>query len=314
MEGYLVTGGAGFIGSSLVRRLLDMGHPVTVLDDFSTGRRSNLADLLDRVRLVEGSVLDPGALDEAMPGATFVLHQAAIPSVVRSFEDPLRSHRVNSEGTLQVLEAARRHSVRRVVMASSSSVYGDTPTLPKRESMPPAPLSPYALTKLVGEHYGHIYTDTLGLPVVNLRYFNVFGPRQDPSSGYAAVIPRFATLMLQGERPVIYGDGLQSRDFCFIDNVIEANLLACHAPQAPGQVFNVAAGERTTLLELVEQLNALLGTDLQPLHEPARTGDVKHSLAAVEHARERLGYEVQVDFASGLRTTLDWYRGQVASL
>jgi len=312
MDAYLVTGGAGFIGSSIVRKLVGMGHPVAVLDDLSTGRLTNLDGVLDSVRFVQGSTLDPQAVDEAMAGAAFVLHQAAVPSVVRSFEDPVRSHRVNSEGTLKVLQAARRHGVRRVVMASSSSVYGDTPTLPKAESMAPSPLSPYALTKLVGEHYGRIFTSTLELPVVNLRYFNVFGPRQDPASDYAAVIPKFVTLMSQGQRPVIFGDGEQSRDFCYIDNVIKANLLACHAPRAPGEVFNVAAGERTTLLQLVGMLNGLLGTDLEPVHEPARAGDVRHSQADVQHARGLLGFEVEVPFSDGLKATVDWYRNALA--
>ena len=312
MASYLVSGGAGFIGSNLVRALVAQGEEVTLLDVFSTGRRTNLEGIEGQIRVVEGSVLDPCAIEEAFQGVSHVLHLAAIASVQRSVEAPLRCHQVNTEGTLRVLLAAREHGVRRVVLASSSAVYGDAPGLPKRESMQPDPLSPYALTKQVGEVYGRIFSSIMGLGVVSLRYFNVFGPHQSPDNHYAAVIPRFITRMLQGLPPIIYGDGMQTRDYCHVDNVVRASLLACLAPGAAGQLFNIASGERTDLLSLVRLLNSILGTQLQPLHEPPRAGEIRHSEADLSMARRVLGYESYVSFTDGLERTVRWYRDRVA--
>jgi UDP-glucose 4-epimerase len=308
MARFLVTGGAGFIGSNLVHALVARGEEVVVLDDFSTGRRKNLAGLDGKFTLVEGDVRDARAVDRAMAGCDFVLHEAALPSVPRSVEAPLESNAVNVDGTLAVLEAARRTGVKRVVFAASSSAYGETPTLPKVETMPPLPLSPYAAAKLAGEHYMRAYHASYGLETVSLRYFNVFGPNQNPASQYAAVIPRFVTAALTEKAPTIYGDGLQSRDFCHIDNVIEANLLATTAPGAAGEVFNIACGERITLLDVISLLATIVGKPIRPIHEPARAGDIKHSLADIERARAILGYRVKVDFEAGLRRTVEWYR------
>lgn len=308
MAHYLVTGGAGFIGSNISRTLVEQGQQVTVLDDFSSGYRHNLADLMDKIRLVEGSILSEVDVKAAMEGVDYVIHQAAIPSVVRSVADPFPTDRANVEGTLRILWEAHHAGVKRVVMASSSSVYGDTPTLPKRESMPTMPLSPYAVSKLTAEVYGQMFTRTYGLEVVALRYFNVFGPWQDPFSAYSAVIPKFIDLMLEGKRPTIYGDGKQSRDFTFIANVVQANLKACTAPGAGGLAMNVACGDRVDLLELVEMLNDILGTDLQAIHAEERAGDVKHSQADATVARESIGFAPDVSFKEGLRRTVAWYR------
>ena len=308
MATYLVTGGAGFIGCNLVRALLARGEQVRVLDNFSTGRAANLEGLLGSITLVRGDVTDAALVEQAMTGVDYVLHQAAIPSVPRSIEAPLESNRANVLGTLTVLDVARRVGVRRVVYAASSSAYGETPTLPKVETMRPDPLSPYAASKLAGEHYLSVFTTCYGLETVSLRYFNVFGPRQDPESQYAAVIPRFVTSALTGQRPVIFGDGLQSRDFCYIDNAVEANLVACTAKEASGKVFNVACGVRTTLLDVIETLSAILGKPIQPLHEPARPGDIRHSLADITAARTVLGYTGRVSLREGLEKTLEWYR------
>lgn len=309
----LVTGGAGFIGSSIVRALVARGARVRVLDDFSSGRRENLAQVAERIELVEGSLLDAAALARATAGVTTIFHEAAIPSVPRSIEEPLANHHANATGTLALLEAARAAGVRRVVYAGSSSAYGETPTLPKVETMPAAPLSPYAASKLAGEHYCAVYHHVYGVPTVVLRYFNVFGPRQDPRSQYAAVIPRFITAALRGDAPVIFGDGTQSRDFCFIDNVIEANLRAAAAPGAPGGVFNVACGQAIDLNGVVVRLGALLGRPIEARHEAARAGDIKHSLADIAAARRVLGYTAAVSFDEGLRRTVDWYRENAAA-
>jgi UDP-glucose 4-epimerase len=308
---YLVTGGAGFIGSSLVRALLARGDTVRVIDNFFSGRRENLADVAARVDLVEGDILDPAALAKAVQGVEVVFHQAAIPSVPRSLAQPVASHEANATGTLRVLEAARHAGVRRVVYAASSSAYGETPTLPKIETMAPAPLSPYAAAKLAGEQYCQVYARAFGLETVCLRYFNVFGPRQDPASEYAAVIPRFITGALAGKSLTIYGDGTQSRDFCFIDNTVEANLRAAAAAGASvsGRVFNVACGAATSLNQVVDLISGMVGRRLEVKREPARVGDVKHSLADIGEARQRLGYEGAIAFAEGLRRTFDWYRG-----
>jgi nucleoside-diphosphate-sugar epimerase len=307
---YLVTGGAGFIGSTICHRLVADGHEVVVLDNFSTGDRARLEAIRTRITLVEGDIRDRRAVDEAVRGADIVFHEAALPSVARSVEDPLTSNDVNVTGTLTVLEAARRAGVGRLVYAASSSAYGDTPTLPKREDMKPSPRSPYAIGKLTGEYYVENYTRLYGLPSVSLRYFNVFGPRQDPKSHYAAVIPRFVTAALKGEPATVYGDGLQSRDFTFVENVVDANLLAAQAPGAPGRVFNIACGERYTLLDLLAMIAKALGRDapVPPIHELERQGDVRHSLADITAARETLGFAPRVGVPEGLRRTVEWYR------
>jgi UDP-glucose 4-epimerase len=305
---HLVTGGAGFIGSHLVHELVRRGERVRVLDDFSTGRQENLRDIVDRIEMVEGSLTDPGAVKRAVEGVTFILHQGARPSVPQSIQDPLGTHQANASGTLNLLVAARRAAVSRVVYASSSSVYGDTPTLPKEERMQPEPRSPYAASKLAGELYCHVFHNTYGLETVSLRYFNVFGPRQDPSSEYSAVIPKFITAMLAGRPPTIFGDGKQSRDFTYVRDVVEANLQALRAPRAPGAVMNLACGERHTLLQLVDLLNHILGTDFESIFASARPGDVRHSHASTLLARELLGFETSVSFREGLERTGEWFK------
>jgi UDP-glucose 4-epimerase len=305
---YLVTGGAGFIGSHITERLVREGHLVRVLDDFSSGRESNLESFRSSVELIRGDICDKQLVSEATNGVDVVFHEAALGSVPRSVADPVTTHEVNITGTLNVLLAARDAGVKRVVYASSSSVYGETPVLPKREEMMPQPLSPYALSKLVGEHYASVFKHVYDLEVVSLRYFNIFGPRQDPESQYAAVIPRFITALLEGKAPVVYGDGLQSRDFTFVDNVVSANLLAAEAEGVAGQAFNVACGGRYTLLDLLAQVKEILGSDIEPIHEAARAGDVRDSQASIDAAEQALGYRVSVDFEEGLRKTVEWYR------
>lgn len=305
---YLVTGGAGFIGSNLVASLVHRGAQVRVLDNFSTGRRENLADLAGDFEMVEADIRDLEAIRPAFEGVEFVLHQAAVPSVPRSVADPLTSHATNATGTVNVLLAAHDAGVRRVIVASSSSVYGDNPRLPKSEDMVPMSLSPYAASKVATEAYARTFWHVYGLETVCLRYFNVFGPRQDPASQYAAVIPKFITALLAGERPTIFGDGEQTRDFTYVGNAVQANLLATQAQGAAGGVFNIACGQRTSLNDLVRMLNELLGTDIEPIYEPARAGDVKHSLADVSAARSVLGYKPEVAFADGLRITMEAYQ------
>lgn len=307
---YLVTGGAGFIGSHLVTELIRLGHPVVVLDDFSTGKRENLAHLEGRFELVEGDIRRPDEIRPAMEGVDYVLHQAALPSVPRSVQDPETSFAVNAMGTLNVLEAARKAGVQRVVYAASSSAYGDTEVLPKVETMVPCPRSPYAAAKLSGEHLIQAYNQVFSISCVALRYFNVFGPRQDPTSQYSAVIPRFVTAMLKGEPPIIYGDGGQTRDFSHVQNVVEANLAACRAPNAPGHVINVACGERISLLELVREIGRLLGCGIEPVHQQPRPGDVRHSLADLGRARELLGWTPSLPIREGLAQVVDWYRSR----
>ncbi|HXI01572.1 MAG TPA: SDR family oxidoreductase [Candidatus Saccharimonadales bacterium] len=313
---WVVTGGAGFIGSHIVERLLREGRTVRAVDDFSSGTRANLEAARNgsggsgSLEVLEGSLAEAGFAKEAIRGAEYVLHQAAVPSVPRSVKEPLRTHAANATGTLNVLEAAREQGVRRLVYASSSSAYGNTPTLPKVETVPTSPLSPYAIQKLAGEQYARVFHALYGLPTVCLRYFNVFGPRQDPASEYAAVIPKFITAMARGERPTVYGDGEQTRDFCFIDNTVEANLLSCTAGErALGRTFNIACGRRVSLLDLVRTLNGILGTAIEPELGAARAGDVKHSLADIGAARELLGYEVKVHLEEGLRRTAAWFTG-----
>lgn len=310
MAQYLVTGGAGFIGSSLARALIARGDRVRILDNFSSGRRENLADIAAQVQLIEGDILDSAALQRALEGVEVVFHEAAIPSVPKSMAEPVENHEANATGTLKVLDQARRAGVRRLVYAASSAAYGDDPTLPKLETMTPAPISPYGASKLAGEHYCRVYATAYNLETVCLRYFNVFGPRQDPASEYAAVIPKFVTMALANQQPRIFGDGTQSRDFCFIDNIIEANFKAASAPanQASGGVFNVGCGTTVDLNQVVALIGDLLGKKLEARHEPERVGDIKHSYADIGEAKRRLGYTAAVSFAEGLRRTIEWYK------
>ncbi len=300
----LVTGGAGFIGSHIVDRLLAEGCEVRVLDDFSSGRESNLEASKTRIELIRGSIEDAATLQRALDGVSVVFHEAAVPSVPRSVAEPLRTNRVNLDGTLLLLETARTCGVRRLVFAASSSAYGDTPTLPKIETMPPMPLSPYGLQKYAGEVYCQLYHRLYGLETVALRYFNIFGPRQNPNSEYAAVIPRFIRCCLRGEAPHIYGDGGQTRDFTFVSDAVEANLLAATSPRAPGRVINVAGGRRTSLNELFAAVKQATGATLDPIHEPARAGDVRDSLADLSLAREALGYQPAVTLEEGVARTI----------
>jgi UDP-glucose 4-epimerase len=310
---YLVTGGAGFIGSHLAERLLKDGHRVRVLDNLSTGRVSNLeavraAGPADRLEWIEGDIRSLETCRRATAGVDYVLHQAALASVPRSIENPIDTTAVNVGGTLNVLHAARENGVKRVVAASSSSVYGDAAALPKHEEQAPAPLSPYAASKLAGEIYARVYAVTMGLSTVSLRYFNVFGPRQDPNSQYAAVVPRFVTALRNGTRPVVYGDGLQSRDFTFIDNVVGANLAACTEGPGRGEAMNVACGDRYTLLQLLDVIGRLLGVTPDPEFQPARPGDVKHSQASIELAQRLIGYRASVGFEEGLARTVESFQ------
>jgi UDP-glucose 4-epimerase len=304
----LVTGGAGFIGSNLASALVARGHQVRILDNFSTGLRENLEELRGRVEVVEGDLRDGEAVARACDGMEVVFHQGAMPSVPRSVEDPSTSFAVNAGGTLNVLLGARRQGVRRVVYAASSSAYGDTPTLPKHERMPAAPRSPYAADKLHGENLMMAFHASYGLETVALRYFNVFGPRQRPDSAYAAVIPRFIGAFLEGRLPLIYGDGRQSRDFTFVQNVVGANLLAAEAEGAAGRVINIGNGSRTTLLELLAEIARILGVPPRAEHAPPRAGDVRDSQADVTAAQEILGYRPSVDLRAGLEATVDWFR------
>jgi UDP-glucose 4-epimerase len=305
---YLVTGGAGFIGSHIAAALSAAGARVRVLDDLSTGHTENLEEIGGAVEFVRGELTDADALERAVAGVEVVFHEAAIPSVPRSVEDPEATHRACVEGTFALLVAARRAGVRRVVYAASSSAYGDQPTLPKVEDMRPEPLSPYAAAKLVGEYYCQVWSRVYGFETVALRYFNVFGPRQDPSSQYSGVISRFISALASGDRPVIYGDGEQSRDFTYVSNVVDGNLRAAESGEAVGRVINVATGRRTTLNELLDALKHLTGrTDTEAEYRETRVGDVRHSLADIQSARELLGYEPQIGLEEGLRHTLDWW-------
>jgi UDP-glucose 4-epimerase len=307
---YLVTGGAGFIGSHICERLLKDGQRVRVLDDLSSGKLVNLEHLGGDVELLRSDIRDPRAVADAMREVEIVFHEAALGSVPRSVADPVTTHEVNLTGTLNVFLAARDAGVRRVVYASSSSVYGDTEALPKHEGLPTHPLSPYALSKLGGEYYASVFKQVYGFEVVALRYFNIFGPRQDLESQYAAVIPRFVTALLEGKPPVIYGDGLQSRDFTYVENVVEANLRAAEAEGIAGRAFNVACGGRYSLLDLLDRMKAILQSDVNPIHEAPRAGDVRDSQASIEAAEQGFGYRVVVDFDEGLRRTVEWYRTQ----
>ena len=307
MARYLVTGGAGFIGSNIVHALLALNHDVKVLDNFLTGKRENLAPVRDQITLIEGDLRDLATVTQACEAVDYVLHLGALPSVPRSVADPLLSHEINVTGTLNVLEAARQQRVKRVVFSSSSSVYGDTPTLSKQEAMPVRPLSPYAAHKAAGEFYCRVYDTIYHLETVCLRYFNVFGPRQDPLSQYAAVIPKFITAFRTGNQPIIYGDGEQSRDFTYIENVVAANLAAAVAPKAAGETINIACGLRITVNELARKIGALLGKDVRPHYEAGRAGDVKHSLADIGKAAQLLNYANLVDIDAGLQKTVTWF-------
>ncbi len=315
MPVYLVTGIAGFIGSALAHALLERGERVRGIDNFSTGKSANVAGIRSQIELIEADLNDTAAAAEACRGADYVLHQAAIPSVPRSVVDPMESNRANVDGTLSLLIAARDAKVKRVVYASSSSLYGDTPTLPKHEDMIPSPISPYAVSKLTGEYYMTSFYRVYGLETVSLRYFNVFGPRQDPTSQYSGVLAKFISCMLRSEQPTIFGDGEQSRDFTFVDNVVNANLRACTAPaaQVEGRAFNAATGCRVTLNQTYAVLQKLTGYNGPPEYGPERAGDIKHSLADISRIEMAIGYKPTVMFEEGLRQTVDWYRTQAAA-
>jgi nucleoside-diphosphate-sugar epimerase len=304
----LVTGGGGFIGCHLVRQLLDEGHEVRVLDNFATGRRENLLEILDSIELIEGDIQSDERAHAAVRGCEVVFHHAALPSVPRSIQDPLTSNAVNVIGTLNVLLAARDADVRRVIFSSSSSTYGASEQLPKREDMAALPISPYAVGKLAAEGYCRAFSEVYDLETVCLRYFNVFGPRQDPLSQYAAVIPNFITSFLRNEPTTVFGDGEQTRDFTYVDNVVQANLLAAEAAQASGRIYNIAVGERISLNQIIDQLRRLTGLDIDPVYVPERPGDVRHSLADISRAARELGYEPQVRFDAGLGRTLQFHR------
>ena len=319
MPRYLITGGAGFIGANLTHALVARGESVRILDDFSTGRVKNLDGIEDRIEILRGDIRDPAVVTQAVQGTEIILHQAALNSNPRSIKEPRPTNAVNVGGTLLLLEAARAAGVRRVVYASSSSVYGDTPGLsaapnaaqaglPKTEEMPLSPTAPYGVSKLAAEYYCRVFTQVYGLETVSLRYFNVFGPRQHPDSEYAAVIPRFLRLMLAGERPIIFGDGEQSRDFTAVENVVAANLLAAESAQGIGEVFNIACGKTSTLNQLAGWLNQLLGTDLPPIYEPPRPADIRHSYASIRKAEALLGYRPTLDVQEGLRRTVEWFK------
>lgn len=310
MSKVLVTGGAGFIGSHLTEALLQEGHRVRVLDDFSTGKRENL--IFDKkypsLEIIEGDIRHLAICQKAMKGIEYVFHQAALPSVQRSVEDPLGSNAVNVGGTLNILSAAREETVKRVIYASSSSIYGDTPTLPKHEEMPSNPLSPYALQKYIGEQYCRLFYQLYGLETVSLRYFNIFGPRQDPNSIYSAVIPKFIDALLQGVPPIIFGDGEQSRDFTYIENVVQANLLAMSAEHLHGEAINVACAEKTSLNQLLNIVREILGSKLSPVYEEPRQGDVRHSLADIRKGKDILNYEPNVGVELGLKKTVEFFQ------
>jgi UDP-glucose 4-epimerase len=305
---YLVTGGAGFIGSNTVDELVRRGHSVVVLDDLSSGKEENLAEIRSKITFVKGSVTDIESVQKAMHQAEYVIHLAARTSVPRSVKDPLDTNRINVEGTLNVLVAARDNKVKRVVFAASSSAYGETPTLPKTEAMQPQPISPYGVSKFVGELYAQTFGRCYGLENVSVRYFNIFGPRQDPDSPYSGVLSRFATAFLEEQPPVVYGDGEQTRDFTFVDNAVQANLLACEAPGVSGDVFNIGTGTRISLNQTLELFRRISGNRLEAKYDPPREGDIRDSQADISKARESLGYEPTVLFEEGLERTFEWYR------
>ncbi len=308
MDKYLVTGGAGFIGSNIAEELVKRGYSVKIIDNFSRGKRENISSFLDKIELVEGDIRNYDDCGSALEGVDFVLHQAALTSVPRSIEDPLLTTDINIKGTLNILLASREAKVKGFVFASSAAVYGDNPIVPKKESNVGNPLSPYALSKFVGEKYCWIFSQIFGLSTVCLRYFNIFGPRQDPSSQYASAIPNFISRMLKGESPIIFGDGEQSRDFVYVSNVVEANILASKAKSVSGEVFNIGCGEGTTVNSLVSKLNKILKEEIHPSYDEPRPGDIRHSSADISKARKMLKYEPLVPFNKGLEETIRWYR------
>jgi len=305
---YLVTGGAGFIGSNTVDELVRRGHSVVVLDDLSSGKEDNLAEVRNKITFIKGSITDIEVVRKAMHEAEYVLHLGARTSVPRSVKDPIETNKINIDGTLNVLVAAKELKVKRVVFAASSSAYGETPTLPKVETMQPQPISPYGVTKFVGELYGQTFGRCYGLENVALRYFNIFGPRQDPSSPYSGVLAKFCTAFLEDTPPVVFGDGEQTRDFTYVESAVQANLLACEAPNVSGKVFNVGVGGRVSLNEVLRELGKITGKTLEAKYEPPREGDIRDSQADISQAREFLGYSPQVSFEEGLARTFEWYR------
>jgi len=307
---YLVTGGAGFIGSHIAEELVRREKKVRIIDNFITGKRENLASFSDKIELIEGDIRDYKTCRKALKGVSYVLHQAALPSVPRSIQDPLLTNDINVRGTLTLLVASSEAKVKKFIFASSSSVYGDDPGLPKKEGKEGNPLSPYAASKFVGEKYCQAFSLTHGLRTVSLRYFNIFGPRQDPSSQYAAVIPNFITRILRNQNPVIFGDGEQSRDFTHVANVVLANMLALEKKELRGEVFNVACGERITVNSLASEINEVLGKNIAPVHEKPRPGDIRHSFADISKAREMLKYVPKIKFREGLERTIPWYKGR----
>lgn len=309
---YLVTGGAGFIGSNTVDELVRRGHGVVVLDDLSSGKEENLADVRGKITLIKGSITDLEMVQKAMLQADYVIHLAARTSVPRSVKDPIDTNRINVDGTLNVLVAARDNKVKRVVFAASSSAYGDTPTLPKSENMPPVPISPYGVSKYVGELYAQTFGRCYGLENVCLRYFNIFGPRQDPDSPYSGVLSRFATAFLDSTQPVVFGDGEQTRDFTYVDNAVAANILASEAPTASGRTFNIGTGHSVSLNQVLQMLQKISGKTLEAKYEAPRDGDIRDSLADIRLAQESLGYEPSVHFEEGLQRTFAWYQAQHA--
>ena len=307
MAHYLVTGGCGFIGSHLVEALVQKGERVRVFDNCSTGKAKNIAHVKDRIEFVDGDLRELDAVHQAVAGVDYVFHQGARPSVARSVADPILSNNVNINGTLNLLVAARDAGVKRVVYAASSSAYGNIPTLPRSETLSPQPASPYAITKYVGECYCRVFTQVFGLETVALRYFNIFGPRQDPTSQYSAVIPKFIHAYLRGNSPAIEGDGEQSRDFTYIANAVHANLLACHAEEVAGEVFNIGCGQQTSINRLASLIGEMMETDVKPVYTSSRPGDVRHSRADICKAQQLLGYEPKVELKAGLRRTIDWF-------
>ncbi|QQK79598.1 SDR family oxidoreductase [Salicibibacter cibi] len=305
MSSYLVTGGAGFIGSHLVRSLISKGAHVKVLDNFTTGKKRHLHDVSDDIELIEGDFTDPETVKKAVQNVDVIFHQGAVPSVPKSIKDPITTNHANSTGTLQLLHAAVEAGVRRFIYAASSSAYGNSDVLPKRETMPTSPLSPYAVSKYAAERYCKAFYEVYGLETISLRYFNVFGPNQDPHSEYAAVIPKFILTLLSHQPPLIYGDGKQSRDFTYIDNIVSANLLAAEAPKLQGEAINIGSGERIDLMTLVKKINEILGTDIAPIYTFERVGDVMHSLADLQLAESLIGYRPEISFSDGLKQTIN---------
>jgi len=308
MKNFLVTGGAGFIGSNICRKLISQGSFVRVIDNLLTGKKSNLSDIIDKIEFIEADMGDENVARKALKDIDVVLHQGAVPSVPKSIDNPAATHKHCVDATFTLLLAARDAGIKRFVYAASSSAYGDTPTLPKTETMLTKPLSPYAAAKLAGEYYCSVFCRSFGLETVSLRYFNVFGPYQDPTSQYAAAIPAFVTSILKDEPPTIYGDGEQSRDFTYIDNVVEANLLAARTEQTAGEVINIACGQRVTVNEIIHMINEFVGKKVKPIYTDPRPGDVKHSLADISLAEKLIGYKPKVSFQEGLRLAIDWYR------